>query len=483
MRLLDSLDRFFSSSAALGKEDLVLVAFSGGPDSTALLWGLSNLVKDGRFRVSAAHLDHGLDPGSAKRARRATSICRELGVTIHTERIEVGALRGTRESLEACARRVRYGFLENKRAAVNATLLATAHHSDDQVETVLLRILFGSGLGGLSGIPMQRRHIVRPLLGFSRKELQSELDHSSLAPVQDPTNRAILAPRNRIRHFLIPRLVNVDPFIAKRLQNVASCASAVNLRLANTLPRTLNIRPIVDGATLSRGALQKLPAELRPYALTALLNAAGADYPIPLASQQELFRQLARKGRIGCDCGSGWRIVNHGSELKLYLQSPFVPAFAYTLEIPGEIEIPEIGVRIGLRQDVVEQWMFQGSSYRAGLSLPLESGDRVTIRNRRPGDQIRPLGCKFTRRLKDVLIDSKVPRQQRDSLPLVCVKGNIAWIPGITIDDRYRISKSDRTTWIVQAEGFTFNQPKSGLDRQYPHETQIPGIIPRLSLL
>ncbi len=454
MHLLESLDRFFSSRAALGRKDLVLVAFSGGPDSSALLWGLSELVKDGRFRIGAAHLDHGLDPGSASRARHAKNFCHELGVTMHSERIEVEGRRAKGESLEACARRIRYDFLDRTRTAVNASLIATAHHRDDQVETVLLRILFGSGLGGLAGIPEQRALVVRPLLSFSRRELQEELEQCSLEPVQDPSNRSLRVPRNRLRHVLIPRLLEADPTIALRIWNIAARATAINSRLSQSLPRNLNIRPTKDGAMISRAALLNLPLELRPYALTALLAAAGAGYPVPLPSQQELFRQLSRNGRVGCDCGSGWRIVDCGPDLNLHLQPPFVPAFAYTLRVPGEIEIPEIGVRLSLRQGVVDQWMFKGSPHRAGLSLPLESGDRLTVRNRRPGDRIRPLGCAFNRRLKDVFIDSKVARRRRDSIPLLCVEGVIAWIPGVTIADRYRISRSDRTTWIAQVENY-----------------------------
>jgi tRNA(Ile)-lysidine synthase len=417
VHLLESLNQFFSARLSAGQSNLVLLAFSGGPDSTALLWGLAEISKIGRIRLSAAHLDHGLDHGSTARAQGAAKLCQGLDVPFHSERIAVRDHRQKGESLEACARRVRYSFLDRTAKAQDATLIATAHHRDDQIETVLLRILFGSGVAGLAGIPTHRQKIVRPLLDFAPEDLHAVLDGTGLEPIQDPSNRVTDIPRNRLRHLLLPRLIRADPSIPDRLLNIASQAHRINRLLAESIPPRLQMRQTQHGVTLSRSSLQDLPEKLRTYALAALLEAAGSDYPVPRVAQFELFRQLEANGRIGVDCGSGWRIVSQGEDLRIYLQPPFVPAFAYTLQVPGEIEIPEIGVRIGLRQGAVERWMFRGSRHRAGLALHLGPDEEVTVRNRRPGDRIRPLGCAFSRRLKNVLIDCKVPRRDRMDCP------------------------------------------------------------------
>ncbi|HKH47107.1 MAG TPA: tRNA lysidine(34) synthetase TilS, partial [Thermoanaerobaculia bacterium] len=115
------------------------------------------------------------------------------------------------------------------------------------------------------------------------------------------------------------------------------------------------------------------------------------------------------------------------------------------------LEIPELGVRVGLHHRPVEPWMFQGSPHRAGLALPLAAGDRVTVRNRRPGDRLHPLGAAGSRRLKEVLIDRRVPEGARDRIPLLCVGERIAWVPGITIDQRFRIT-GEASAWVAEVE-------------------------------
>lgn len=161
---------------------------------------------------------------------------------------------------------------------------------------------------------------------------------------------------------------------------------------------------------------------------------------------------------MGCDCGGGWRWEADSDRLILRPnpQRAYegVPDFTYTLEIPGEVEIPEISLRIRLSRSAVEPWMFQGSSDRAALALPLEPGARVTVRNRRPGDRIHPLGARGSRRLKEVFIDRRIPRQQRDRWPLLCVGAEgerIAWVPGVTIDQRFRLGREDgAATWLAE---------------------------------
>src|SRR5215210_2570161 len=134
-----TLETFFRDQAPLAPGDGLIAAFSGGPDSTALLLGLAPLG----FRLIAAHLDHAMDPGSAERAEAAARIAAQLKVPLVMERREV--LRQAAESLEAAARRVRHEFLEEGRRQAGARWIATAHHRDDQAETVILRLLFGSG--------------------------------------------------------------------------------------------------------------------------------------------------------------------------------------------------------------------------------------------------------------------------------------------------------------------------------------------------
>lgn len=447
------LKQFFTAEAILPSGSRVIAAFSGGPDSTALLWGLVQLARSAGFEVTAAHLDHGLDDGSAARAVAAGRLAARLGVELVAERREVDVLRSPSESLEAAARRIRYAFLEEVRQRLGALWVATAHHRDDQAETVALRLLFGSGLAGVAGIRPVHGRVVRPLLAAGRADLRRAVDAAGLDPIEDPTNRDLRRPRNLVRHRLLPALEAATPGLTERLAGLAGRARRASAAVDRRLEQKLGLGPLSEGGVgIDRRAFEALPEPLRPLALAGLHRRAGAPYPAGGEARAELERQLREvPGRaVGCDCGGGWRWEGRGDRLILRRRRERAPDFTYTLEIPGELEISEIAVRVRLSRRPVEPWMFRGAPDRAALVLPLEAGDRVTIRNRRSGDCIQPLGAPGSRRLKEVLIDRRVPEQERDRLPLLCVGERIAWVPGVTIDQRFRLPEmGDTTRWTV----------------------------------
>jgi len=503
------LDRFFAGRAPLAPGDRLLVAFSGGPDSTALLAALARWAPARGVALAAAHLDHGLDPGSAERAHAAAAAAAALGVPCTVARLPVAPRARRGESPEAAARRVRYGFLESERRRSGARWIATAHHRDDQAETVLLRLAAGSGPAGLAGIrpapadgrPAETRdanrsggaggraesadlpppvastadhpgfaavgRVVRPLLGAPRAALARALDGAPgalaavPAPVDDPTNRDPARPRNRIRHCLLPALTRREPELPARLaalaEAAAGAAAAVDRRLAAALaPRAVEDAGGGTALAVERAELAALPEPLVPAALALLHRLAGAPYP---TGRPELIRQLTAGGAVGCDCGGGWRWRADGPLLVLARRREEPRPFTYTLVVPGELEIPELSLRFRLARGPVEGWMFRGECRRAGLALPLGPGEAVTVRSRRPGDRLRPLGALGERRLKEVLIDRRVLRGERDRLPLLCLGAGgrrVAWVPGVTIDERYRLGAAAATeagvAWVAAVE-------------------------------
>lgn len=472
--LLATLDGFFRSQAPAGAGDLIVVAFSGGPDSTALLGALRRLAPERGWRLLAAHLDHAMDPGSRSRAEAAQGIAEHLGVELVAERRPVPEADRRREGPEAAARRTRYRFLEEVRAARGGRWIATAHHRDDQAETVLLRLLRGTGVEGLAGIRPVRGRLVRPFLALPRRELlgflesPGEGDPPLPTPVQDPTNRDLGIARNRVRRALLPRIEELLPDASQRLARLAQAARAVREVTEGPLAAHLSPRPAHAGGggrgapaglSVPREALERLPGPLLPHALALLHRRAGAPYPAGRAAVDELLRQLADPGalRAGVDCPGGWRWESAGDLLVLGRTERPPAAFSYTLTVPGEVEMPEIGILFRIRVEPVAPWMLRGAPRRAGLALPLEPGDRVEVRNRRPGDRLRPLGAPGTRKLKDVLIDARVPRRDRDRLPLLLVDGRIAWVPGVTVDQRFRLESgrggARRGAWRAEMIG------------------------------
>ena len=452
-RLVDHLERFFRRRQPVAPADRLLVAVSGGTDSTALLWGMTRLAGRHGLEIQAAHLDHGLDAGSGDRAASVARLCARLNVPLHARRRDVAGGRRPGESPEAAARRVRYRFLERQRQALGARWVLTAHHADDQAETLLLRCLYGSGLAGLAGIAERRGKIVRPLLELSRRQLASTLEAAGLGVLEDPTNHDLGVPRNLVRHRLIPALEPRWPSLVGDLQAVARVATGARRRLDGIVEAQTEML-LEDGrVSLDRAALLRLPEVLWPFALARASRLAGLPYPPGRDARSELRRQVAASGEVGCDQGDGWRWRSDGGRLGLEpAPRPDRPQpFCRSFEAPGEVEVPELGIKVRLRPSKPQAWMLRGAADRTGLGLRLRPGEMVTVRNRRPGDRLKPLGCDYRRRLKELLIDRRVPRRQRDRLPLLEVGGRIVWVPGVTVEDDCRLAPGLQV-WLAEIE-------------------------------
>lgn len=468
--LPERLGRFLDDVAPTSPGDAVVVAHSGGADSTALLAALCSIAPRRGLRVLAAHLDHALVPGSAARAEAACELARRLGAEPLSERRPVPRLAHAGESPEAAARRVRYRFLEEVRHAHGARWIATAHHRDDQAETLVLRMLRGSGLEGLSGILPRRGHVVRPLLDVPRNTLHDFLGHLDcrLEILEDPSNRELSIPRNRVRRILLPHLGSDLGDLSERLARLAAAACGARAAIERRLTDEMELSETADRLPLDR--FRALPEPLVPFALALLHRRAGAPHPAGRDARTELLRQLRDPGseEMGVDAGGGWRWERREGALVLGEAPPHRRAepFSYRLPAPrprgaeGALEtavrIEEIDATLRLRRQSVAPWMFRGSRYRAALALPADGLDSLAVRSRRPGDRLRPLGAPGERKLKDVLIDRRVPRRDRDRLPLLTVGGRIAWVPGVTVDESFRLPARLREghgeVWTVELE-------------------------------
>ncbi len=436
-------------------DDVLVVAFSGGPDSTALLWALTQTTAALGLRLHAAHMDHGLDADSPRRAAAARRLAARMHVPVTVERLRTARPAG--ESPEAFARRQRYAFLHRLADRLGAPFIATAHHADDQAETVLLRFLFGSGLDGLGAMSPVRGRLVRPVLGCRRAVLRRALDGSGLDPVDDPTNSDLASPRNAVRRRLLPHLEAGEPGTTDSLCRLAAVARRASHRIRRMIEPLLEVERLRGrwrepyGIAIDRQVFANLPEPLLPSVLALLHRHAGAPYPASSAARRELLRQARAGTDLGCDCGNGWRWEGDSTSFRLVRRESLSEEFAYNLVVPGSVDISELGLRCRMTRGQVAPWMFSGRSDRTGLAdVDLETG-RVLVRNRRPGDRIRPLGSSRRRRLKDLLIDRRVPRRQRDRLPLLVIKGEIAWVPGVTIAERFRLG-NESSAWIAEIE-------------------------------
>ncbi len=229
------------ASGLIAPAHRVLVALSGGPDSTALLLALH---EEGRT-VVAAHYDHALQPGSGRVAEHVRELCRRLGVDLLIERRETPLPRG---SVQSAARTLRYEFLERARLQAGADVVAIAHTADDVVEGVVLHMLRGCGLAGLRGMPARRGVFVRPMLSVWRKDVMSYLDRRGVQALEDPANSNIAYARVKVRCEILPALERDRPGIVHRFHAAATRAAVLHETVSETAGRTL------DGGSTTRAA-------------------------------------------------------------------------------------------------------------------------------------------------------------------------------------------------------------------------------------
>ena len=356
----------------------VLVAVSGGPDSTALLIALQEAGHD----VVAAHYDHALRDGSQEVARSVAAMCEARGIPWLSERRNEPVPKG---SLQAAARRLRYAFLDRARAHAGAELVALAHTADDVVEGAVLHLLRGCGLAGLRGMPARRGRYMRPWLHVWRSEIEEFLRARGVDAYEDPANRDLRFARVRVRHQLLPALERDRPGILRRFHGAAMAAARLQQQ-AETAPTEVEN-------------------------LKRLYAAAGGPQPGLSRRHLEAMLKLTRPGRggRGVDLPGGLRFRIVGDHLEV-----IGPQAASA--IPTRLVSKECG---GCDDG-------EATHLRAGLNLRLG--------HRRPGLRIRPAGGSGSRKLQDVFVDARVPREDRDGWPLVFAGDRLAWVPGVTVD-------------------------------------------------
>ena len=404
--------------------ETVLVGVSGGADSVALLHLLSSLAPDWQLRLHVLHVDHQLRAESAADAVFVQALGARLGIPVDVATVAVERCG----SLEAGAREARYAALAACAARVGADRIAVGHTADDQAETVLMRLLQGAGVRGLSGIPPVRGAIIRPLIEVRRSALEAELARAGLAWAQDETNRDPKFLRNRIRHELLPLLSDsYNPEVATALVRLASLAretvGALDQAAAAELARLAGWGD--GGAIVRLEALRALP---RPVAAEVLRQAAsrlGSRAPLRAWAHRGLKRVLAvpaprRPFRL-----SGVTVEVSGALARL-ATAPLPPLIERSVLVPGRTELPEIGQALEARLVGADAYAIPREPSRVAfdadeLALPL------LVRARRRGERFVAFGG-AERRLKTLLIEAKVPRWDRARVPVVEAGGTIVWV-------------------------------------------------------
>ncbi len=456
----------------------VLVAVSGGADSVALLLCLVELALQParRYQLGVAHLDHGLRPDAAADARFVADLAAEFDLEVVCERIDVAeeAAR-TGQSIETAARRVRYGFLQAAAVAGGCEAIATAHHAADNVETVLHRILRGTGVGGLAGIPFQRAcdgpgdlRIIRPMLAVTAADAKAYLTAGGRSWRTDATNADIRHTRNRIRHELLPLLrqynPRVDDAIAK-LARTAARAAEILAEVGQSALADVTVDADPGQLALDAAALTRMGAARAAETFCAALAQLGA--PMQGIGFDHIERLLdlpaAPDGRGRVELPGGLTVtLGHGvltfgaagtPEEMDASDPPFDSHPPCELTWPGTTALAD-GGRLVVTID--EGAPADLAAFFAAKPPTVEMLDAdavvgpVFARRWRRGDRFRPLGAPGAQKLSDFFGSAKIDPADRRRAWIIADARGVIWVSPHRIDERVKITDSTRRVATVR---------------------------------
>ncbi|MGH9458989.1 MAG: tRNA lysidine(34) synthetase TilS [Thermoanaerobaculia bacterium] len=447
MALVESIARFFAEQRLAPRH--VLVAVSAGPDSTALLLAFAQWPER-PFPITAAHVNHHLrgDESEAD-AAFVGFLCTRLGVPLLVRDAVPDPVALRDRGIEAAAREVRYAALRAMREEAGADLIATAHQQNDQAETLLIRLVTGTGPARLAGIqPVTRDGIVRPLLDVPREEIERWLRDRGVHARDDRMNRDPRFLRTRIRRDLLPVLEQFNPRIVEAL-----AATARQAREQQTAVRALVAAAAADAVTREDDAaaidLDRLSDDpwLRRAILIREIHRLDPNArEVSSADLERLARSLESLRRTSVT--RSLEIVRSGRTATLRRKPLPVPPFELELAPGASLRLP-LGGRIRLRKLAVAP-ASPGPSGNAVQRFQLPPGTPTgafVVRNRRRGDRFRPLGSPFEKKLNDLLIDRKIPRERRDRIPLLVWNDQIVWIAGVEVSESFKVAEPWRETF------------------------------------
>ena len=436
----------------------VLIGLSGGPDSVCLANILNKLKEEFNISLSAIYIDHGLRPEeTGKEADFCRGFCKERGINFIEESVNVKehAKEGG-INLQEAARDLRYQKFEEISNRLGTEYIALGHNADDQAETVLMRLLKGAGMKGLTGIPPVRDLIIRPLIETERKDIEEFLLRnvrangcSPLPYMVDSSNLKEKYYRNWIRLSLMSEIKKKEPAVVREIARTAEILrdedEYLEIIVTKTLMRLFSRKS--DGTIeLFFTPLEAIEKPLLRRVLRRAVDAAKGLRGISFINIEDII-DLIRNGKAGdsLDLPKEIKVIREYSILKISILK-HIKIAEYKLEPPCDVSIRETGAVIKAVYENKAPGLYDLKKevlLDAGLlEFPLK------VRPRTAGDHFYPAGFGKKKKLQDFFVDEKVPRDIRDSVPLVLSGDDIVWVAGFRADERFKVT--DKTEKVLR---------------------------------
>ncbi|WP_139492577.1 tRNA lysidine(34) synthetase TilS [Brevibacillus dissolubilis] len=441
----------------------IVVGVSGGTDSTALLHILSALNQQYKYgwQIHVVHLNHCFrGEESDGDAAYVEDLCHTVGVRCWSFRRDVPAyMRETGLGSQEASRQIRYGLYQQVAEETGSTKVVLAHHADDQVETILMRILRGTGIHGLSGMPERRWlvddrvELVRPLLTVSRRDLEAYCHEVGLTPREDSSNQSRKYQRNKLRLDLIPLMEELNPRYREHILKLSRLAQADDAYLMEETKRVAGqviLSQDAEKIILDRKKFQTCDLALQSRMITLILSYLSNGMEWSSQHVEAVLHVIGQENPSAAVHLANQVVVERMYEhIHISKEATFeqVQPFALPLILPGTTWIGQNGTVIHASYlDRAPHW--HGFTANQAVFDADQLEEMLHVRSRRPGDRITLSGG--TQKLKELLIDAKVPKQARDRIPLILAGDVIIWVPGVRRSAHAQVS--DRTTRFLYIE-------------------------------
>jgi len=468
VNLVNKVQKIIEKEKLIEAGDNVLIGISGGIDSTALLYVLLEISNKIDFKIGLIHLNHQLRGDESVRDENfVEGLARKLLLPIYTKMADVkGYAKNRGVSLQHAGRDLRYAFFEEVANEYDFNKIAVAHNLDDQAETFLLRMLKGTGIRGLSSIPVKRDRIIRPFLDIYRFEIEEYVRKHSMLYVEDSSNNKTVYERNYIRKKVIPIMEERNPLFKEKIVMLLQDITAINNLYSSKTEDFLKKEQTFEDGDISFeiGALKEIDEETRFRVFVSTFTKIEPAF-IPLREHARLINKIISSEKPNLMLAMPHAIRIKKVYNRLIFTKKLIPRkITDIFPINHGENMLDI---FGLRLDVALLLNDEKIPYLPDRYIAHFDKDKVgnlSVRTFLNGDRFSPLGMKNSVKLKDFFISQKIPREERGHIPLLMSDDDIIWVIGYRMDERYKISEDTKKALIVSVKK-TVTQEHNGVIR------------------